>query len=40
MVPYDPRTGRYMSATGRLEQQTNLIAGSSAAKSWKDLMPT
>jgi virulence factor Mce-like protein len=40
MVPYDPRTGRYMSATGRLEQQTNLVEGSPAAKSWKDLMPT
>ncbi|MBI3228126.1 MAG: MCE family protein [Mycolicibacterium cosmeticum] len=40
MVPYDPRTGRYMSASGQYEQQTNLIAGSQAAKSWKDLMPT
>lgn len=40
VVPYDPRTGRYMSASGRYEQQTNLIAGSQGAKSWKDLMPT
>lgn len=40
MVPYDPRTGRYMTRSGRFEQQTNLIAGAPAAKSWKDLMPT
>lgn len=40
MVPYDPHTGRYMSGDGRFEQQTNLVAGSPAATSWKDLMPT
>lgn len=39
VLPYDPNTGKYMSTTGRLEQQTNVIAGSET-KSWKDLMPT
>jgi hypothetical protein len=36
---YDPATGKYMTPDGRLEQQTNLIAGA-ASKSWQDLLPT
>jgi virulence factor Mce-like protein len=36
---YDPATGKYMTPDGRLEQQTNLIAGA-APKSWQDLLPT
>jgi len=36
---YDPATGKYMTADGRLEQQTNLVAGA-APKSWQDLLPT
>jgi virulence factor Mce-like protein len=39
VVPYDPRTGRYLSPNGRLEQQRNLVGGA-APKSWTDLMPT
>lgn len=40
VVPYDPRTGKYMSGSGQLEQQTNLVASAHAPTSWKDLMPT
>jgi virulence factor Mce-like protein len=36
---YDPATGKYMTPDGRLEQQTNLVAGA-APKSWQDLLPT
>lgn len=36
---YDPATGKYMTPDGRLEQQTNLIAGA-APKTWQDLLPT
>jgi virulence factor Mce-like protein len=39
MLPYDPKTGKYMTADGRYEQQTNLVSGA-AAQSWTDLMPT
>lgn len=35
---YDPRTGRYVGSDGRLYQQTDLIAPTSAA-SWHDLLP-
>jgi hypothetical protein len=40
VVPYDPRTGKYMSGSGQLEQQTNLVTSAHAPTSWKDLMPT
>ncbi|MCU1694094.1 MAG: virulence factor Mce family protein [Mycobacterium sp.] len=36
---YDPATGKYMTPDGRLERQTNLVAGA-APKSWQDLLPT
>jgi virulence factor Mce-like protein len=35
---YDPRTGRYMSPDGQLQQLSTPAAGSEA-KSWKDLLP-
>ncbi|HEX3545765.1 MAG TPA: mammalian cell entry protein, partial [Mycobacterium sp.] len=36
---YDPRTGRYLTPDGQLQQLT--ISGTgSAPKSWKDLLPT
>jgi phospholipid/cholesterol/gamma-HCH transport system substrate-binding protein len=35
---YDPRTGRYLTADGQLQTQTNLTAGAQP-KSWKDLLP-
>ncbi|OBI34373.1 hypothetical protein A5709_20335 [Mycobacterium sp. E1386] len=36
VVPYDPRTGRYMSPNGLVVEQSDLAAG--AHKSWKDLV--
>ncbi|OHV06427.1 MCE family protein [Mycobacterium talmoniae] len=36
VLPYDPRTGKYLTPDGRFEQQT--LPG--APKSWTDLMPT
>ncbi len=39
VLPYDPKTGKYMTPDGHYEQQTNLASGT-AAKSWTDLMPT
>jgi virulence factor Mce-like protein len=38
VLPYEPRTGKYMTPDGRFEQQTNLVRG--APRSWTDLMPT
>ncbi|BBX21207.1 mammalian cell entry protein [Mycolicibacter terrae] len=38
VLPYDPNTGKYMTADGRYEQQTNLAVGATA-RSWTDLMP-
>jgi virulence factor Mce-like protein len=35
---YDPRTGRYLTADGRLQTLTNLATGAEP-KSWKDLLP-
>ncbi len=35
---YDPRTGKYMAAGGRLFQQSNLVAAG-APKSWQDMLP-
>lgn len=37
ITTYDPRTGRYITPDGQVQQLTNL--GSSAPKSWKDLLP-
>lgn len=39
VAQYDPKTGRYLTADGQLEQQTNLVSGK-AVTSWKDLLPT
>ncbi|ORV41134.1 virulence factor Mce [Mycolicibacter engbaekii] len=39
LLPYDPKTGKYMTRDGRYEQQTNLASGASVT-SWTDLMPT
>jgi virulence factor Mce-like protein len=39
IVPYDPRTGRYVAPDGQLYRQSNLVKGS-ALKTWKDLLPT
>jgi len=38
VIHYDPRTGRYLSPDGQVQQLTNAVAGS-APKSWKDLLP-
>ncbi|GAC1400935.1 MAG: hypothetical protein NVS4B6_30050 [Mycobacterium sp.] len=38
ITTYDPRTGRYMTPDGRLQQVSTPPAGS-VAKSWKDLLP-
>jgi phospholipid/cholesterol/gamma-HCH transport system substrate-binding protein len=35
---YDPRTGRYLTADGQLNQQADLVA-SSAPKTWQDMLP-
>ena len=35
---YDPRTGNYTAAGGRLFQQSNLAAAA-APKSWQDMLP-
>lgn len=35
---YDPRTGKYLTPDGQLQQVQNLAAGGSP-KSWKDLLP-
>jgi len=37
-VNYDPRTGRYVGADGRVYQQTDLTP-STDSTSWKDLLP-
>jgi virulence factor Mce-like protein len=37
-VPYDPRTGEYVTPDGQVQTLTNVAAGH-APKSWKDLMP-
>jgi virulence factor Mce-like protein len=39
LMPYDPKTGKYLTANGELQQQTNLAAGK-LPKTWKDLMPS
>jgi hypothetical protein len=39
VLRYDPRTGKYLTADGQLQQNKNLIAGG-APKSWKDLLPS
>jgi phospholipid/cholesterol/gamma-HCH transport system substrate-binding protein len=36
---YDPRTGRYVTPDGQVQQLTNSVAGA-VPKSWKDLLPT
>jgi len=36
-VPYDPKTGQYLTADGQLQTQKNLTG---VAKSWEELMPT
>lgn len=38
VVPYDQRTGKYMTPDGRLEQRTDLIVGAEKPQSWTDLM--
>ena len=38
VIHYDPRTGRYLSPDGQVQQLTNVVAGT-APKSWKDLLP-
>ncbi|MFG1932538.1 MCE family protein [Mycobacterium sp. NPDC048908] len=38
IASYDPRTGRYMSPDGRLQQVSTPVAGTQP-KSWKDLLP-
>jgi len=35
---YDPRTGRYVTPDGQVQQLTNTVAGAEP-KSWKDLLP-
>lgn len=37
VVPYDPRSGRYMSPDGMVAQQSNLAAGYTS-KGWQDLV--
>jgi virulence factor Mce-like protein len=39
LMPYDPKTGKYLTANGELQQQTNLATGK-LPKTWKDLMPS
>ncbi len=39
LMPYDPKTGEYLTADGELQQQTNLAAGH-LPTTWKDLMPS
>jgi phospholipid/cholesterol/gamma-HCH transport system substrate-binding protein len=38
ITTYDPRTGRYVTPDGQVQQLTNTAAGT-APKSWKDLLP-
>jgi phospholipid/cholesterol/gamma-HCH transport system substrate-binding protein len=38
VIHYDPRTGRYLSPDGQVQQLTNAVAGT-APKSWKDMLP-
>jgi virulence factor Mce-like protein len=38
VTTYDPRTGRYVTPDGHVQQLTNTVAGSEP-KSWKDLLP-
>jgi phospholipid/cholesterol/gamma-HCH transport system substrate-binding protein len=39
ITSYDPRTGRYLTPDGQLQQLTNPVAGAEP-RSWKDLLPT
>ncbi|MGB6515827.1 MAG: MCE family protein [Mycobacterium sp.] len=39
VVPYDPRTGRYVAPDGKLYQQSDL-ATATTPKKWQDLLPT
>jgi hypothetical protein len=39
VAQYDPRTGRYLAADGKLYQQSDL-AHAAAPKKWQDLLPT
>jgi hypothetical protein len=38
ITTYDPRTGRYVTPDGQMQQLTN-VASSAEPKSWKDLLP-
>jgi virulence factor Mce-like protein len=38
VTTYDPRSGRYVTPDGQVQQLTNVIAGA-GPKSWKDLLP-
>jgi len=38
ITTYDPRTGRYVTPDGQVQQLTNVAAGA-PPKSWKDLLP-
>jgi hypothetical protein len=38
ITTYDPRTGRYVTPDGQVQQLTNPVAGAEP-KSWKDLLP-
>jgi len=37
VVPYDPRTGRYMSPSGVVAEQSNLVAGHAPTR-WQDMV--
>jgi phospholipid/cholesterol/gamma-HCH transport system substrate-binding protein len=39
ITTYDPRTGRYVTPDGQVQQLTN-VGSSAEPKSWKDLLPT
>jgi phospholipid/cholesterol/gamma-HCH transport system substrate-binding protein len=38
ITTYDPRTGRYVTPDGQVQQLTNVVPGAES-KSWKDLLP-
>jgi hypothetical protein len=38
ITTYDPRTGRYVTPDGQVQQLTNMASGAEP-KSWKDLLP-
>jgi phospholipid/cholesterol/gamma-HCH transport system substrate-binding protein len=38
VTTYDPRSGRYVTPDGQVQQLTNVVAGA-GPKSWKDLLP-